>query len=375
MLNIEEIRSYFPVTKNQIYLNNAAQCPLNTFVEKRLLEYTDFAKKFPDKRPVSRIEVKKLLSGLLGGSPEDYALVSSTGIGLSTVANGYPWKPGDNVVLPEYEHWNNTYPWLNLKNRGVEVRLVPMTADYRITPEMIAKYVDKNTRIVSVAAVRFNNGYRTDLAKISKIAHAHQALFVVDGIQAAGVVPLNIEKDGIDILAGGCFKWLLGMHGTGYLYVKKELLNTIKPVMPGMFAAVDLPHELNYFPDSRQYETGTIAYALYYALTAGLDLLHKIGIPAIYERVLELTNLIIHGLQENKLSLLTPFNNKEERSAIVSFTTGSIDRNKQLLEQLASENISISMRSNYLRVSPSFYNTEAEMKELIKTTHQFLKNK
>lgn len=364
-MDVSRLRQLFPVTQQCVFLNNAAESPLNTAVRQRLEEYIEIVSTAPHNKPSVRTPVRARLASLLGGEPSEYALVTSTGVGVGIAAAGYNWRPGDNVVVPSDEHWNNAFPWLALKSRGVDVRVVPVGEDNRVCTKRIAEAVDRNTRIVTVAAVRFNSGFRTDLKSLSSVAHAHGALFMVDGIQAAGVVPLNVEEDGIDILACAGFKWLLGMPGTGFLYVNKAAQEMITPVMPGMFAAEDNLNELNYLGDARRYETGSIAYPLFYAWTAGLELLQEIGIENIHSRVLELTDRLINGLLKKNLTITSPVANIAERSAILTFTAGSHDKNQVLFDRLKGKNIIITLRGSVCRVSPSFYNTEEDVDQFL----------
>jgi cysteine desulfurase / selenocysteine lyase len=361
VLDVAAIRTLFPVTGELTFLNNAAECPLCVPVRQRLDAYLDLAARSPDRRPPSRHPLRPLLARLLGGSPEEYALVSSTGVGIGIAAAGYPWQPGDNIVLPADEHWNNTFPWLALRERGVDVRVVPAGSDQRVDPAGVARHVDGRTRIVAVAAVRHMTGFRANLAALSHIAHDRGALFVVDGVQAAGVVPLNVVDDGVDVLAGAGFKWLLGMHGTGYLYVRQGVWDRIRPVMPGMFAAEDDLSEIRWLPSAQRYETGALAYALFHAWTAGLEMVLELGVPAIHARVLDLTDRLLAGLRARALQVVTPADRTEERSAIVSFTAGSAEANEALRTRLTERNIAVALRGGRIRVSPSFYNTEDEI--------------
>jgi selenocysteine lyase/cysteine desulfurase len=226
-MDVARVRRQFPVTDRMVFLNNAAESPLNLPVRRRLDEYLDLAAWSPDTRPPARHPLRPLLSRLLGGAPEEYALVTSTGVGLGLAAAGYAWAPGDNVVVPADEHWNNTFPWLALRARGVDVRLVP----------------------------------------------------------------LNVDDDGIDVLACAGFKWLLGLHGTGFVYVRKGVWDRIQPVLPGMFAAEDNLHELLWLPNAQRYETGSLAYSLFYAWTAGQCRVS----PAFYNTEEEIDRLL-HAL-------------------------------------------------------------------------------
>ena len=365
-MDIDHLRELFPVTGNCVYLNSAAEAPLNERSRIRLEQYLTHMSLEPHNKPGGRSRIRHRLSELLGGNPDEYALVSSTGIGLGIVAAGINWAPGDNVVVPLDEHWNNTYPWLNLARKGVEVRSVAPDEYFRITPASIAEHVDERTRVVAIAAVRFNSGFRADLKKIARIAHSHGAIFVVDGIQAAGAVPLNVDSDDIDVLACGGFKWLQGLPGTGFLYINRRVQSMINPVLPGMFAAENDLRALNLWPDARRYETGSLAYPLFHAWESGLELLQEVGVTAIHDHIIALTDRLVAGLMDRGLALLTPVANRDERSGIVVFSAGSPDNNDALFEKLRQERIIVTLRANALRVSPGLFNVASDVDALLK---------
>ncbi len=283
-MDIKEIRSLFPITKQTIYLNSASQAPLNTLVNDKLQAYLKSELNFVDKKGFNRDDIRIPLSKILGGCPEEYALTTSTGVGLGMIAQGIDFNKGDNIILPEKEHWNNSFPWLNLESLGVEIRFAKLNEDASIDPRAIEELIDHNTRVVAVAAVRFNSGFRPNLSKISEIAHSKNALFIVDAAQGAGMVPIDVVKDGIDIMAGCGFKWLLGMHVTGVLYVSNRVVNKIQPVLPGMYAVEIAYDTISYYEYDRKFETGTLAYSLFTAWSAGLELLLHIGVHNIYKK-------------------------------------------------------------------------------------------
>ena len=243
----------------------------------------------------------------------------------------------------------------------MDVRIVPVDEHNRIKVEDVAARVDAHTKIVAAAAVRFNSGFRSDLKALSSLAHKVGALFLVDGIQATGVMPLNVEKDGIDILCCAGFKWLLGMPGTGFLYVRSDVQRRINPSMPGMFAAENIFTDLNYHEDARRFETGSIAYSLFHAWTAGLDILLEVGVENIYTRVMHLTDLLIKGIRAKGHTLLSPVETQAERSSILIFSVGDAAANKALYAALRAKGIIVTYRSGMIRVSPSFFNTEEEI--------------
>jgi len=212
-MDISALRTLFPVHIKNVFLNNAAESPLNLRVHHRLQEYLTLASDEPQNKPPVRHAVRTALARLFGGTADEYALVTSTGVGIGIAASGYNWQKGDNVVVPADEHWNNTFPWLALRERGIEVRLVPVDKDQRVNPQTVADMVDNKTRILATTAVRFDTGFRADLKLLSTIAHDRGALLVVDGIQAAGAMPVDVVEDGIDVLACAGFKWLFGDAG------------------------------------------------------------------------------------------------------------------------------------------------------------------
>lgn len=364
-MDIDRIRKLFPLTKNYIFLNNAAESPLNLKVKDEINNYLDFTLNEPHNKPLVRTDIKVMLSKLFGGSPEEYALITSTGIGLNITAKGYEWEKGDNIIVPSNEHWNNKFPWESLKGKGVIVKFVSPDKDNKINPKDIEALIDEKTKIVSIAAVSFNTGFRADLKAISKIAHDNGALFVVDGIQGAGVAPINVQKDHIDIFSSAGFKWLLGVPGTGFLYVNKKIQNKISPILPGMFSADLKSQDLNYHKDARKYETGSIPYSLFYGWKEGLEIIDEIGVENIYKRILYLTDKLILGLKEKNIKILSPIKNIRDRSAILIFTMGSLDINKNLVQNLLKEKIVVTLRDGFIRVSPSFYNTEAEIDKFL----------
>jgi len=365
-INTADLRPLFPVCEESVFLNNAAESPLNVRVHQRLQEYLALASVEPQKKPSVRQPVRAALSGLFGGTPDEYALVTSTGVGIGMAASGYDWRQGDNVVVPADEHWNNTFPWLALRDRGVDCRLVPVDDNQRVDPSALAAMVDANTRMLATTAVRFNTGFRADLKLLSSIAHDKGALFVVDGIQAAGVCPIDVKDDGIDFLACAGFKWLLGMPGTGFLYANKRAQEKIRPVLPGMYAAEHDMRELHYHSDARRFETGTLAYSLFHAWMAGLEILAEVGVDRIHERVLGLTDGVIAGLRAKGLTIVSPVERVGERSAIISFTLGSEQANKALYKNLIAQKIIVALRDGCIRVSPNFFNTEDDIDRFLK---------
>lgn len=368
-MDLTRFRAHFPVVERKLFLNHASEAPVSIPVRRRIDEYLDAAENDPDNTPFAAGQVKGLLAQLLGGDPAEYALMPNTGTGLGIVAGGLPWQPGDNVVVPAEEYPANVYPWLALRERGVQVRTAALGPGLRISPEAVAALVDDRTRVVAVSAVEYLSGFRGDLRTLSSIAHAAGALFVVDGIQAAGATPINVDEDAIDVLCAGGYKWLLGPIGTGFAYYRRSAWERIRPLLPGARSSVkgaeDVGAEFELLPSAQRYETGCLPFSLIHGWTAGLEMLVEAGIGPVHEHLMALTGRLIVGLREKGLTIASPVDRAAERSGIIAFTAGSRAANQDLALRLYRQGIIIAVRGGRCRVSPHLYNTVADIDRLL----------
>jgi selenocysteine lyase/cysteine desulfurase len=361
-MDTAKYRAEFPVVERLLYLNHASEAPVSRPVRQLVETYLTAAESDPDAAPHPGRLARQLLSQLLGGAPEEYALMPNTATGLGIVANGLEWQSGDNVVVPEEEHPAGVMPWETLTRLGVEVRRVPLH-NLRVDLVDVARLVDDRTRVLSVSAVEYVSGFRHNLKALSEIAHERGAIFAVDGIQAAGMVPVNVAQDGIDVLAAGGYKWLLGPVGTGFMYINRDLWDVLRPVLPGA-------HSMGLVPSgwtgklaetAQRYQTGSMPFSLIYGWTAGLAMLLEAGVPTIHRHLLTLTDRAMAGLAARGLTVLSPVADEQERSGILVFTTGSLEGNEALVKRLQAKGIIIALRMGRCRISPHFYNTEADI--------------
>ncbi|HEV8168392.1 MAG TPA: aminotransferase class V-fold PLP-dependent enzyme, partial [Pyrinomonadaceae bacterium] len=221
-----EIRALFPITQRSVYFNHAAISPppITTIraVEAQLRDvHENGSTNFRSWLAVKE-DARKLLANLLGARPEQVAFVRNTSDALSTVANGHHWRAGDNIVTFSREFPSNIYPWLRIRDVfGVEVRMCE-EREGRIDLSQLEAMIDDHTRIVAISHVQYASGFRTDLARLGQVARRHDALFVVDTIQALGVVPTDVEAEFIDVAAGASHKWLLAPEGVGCLFLSER---------------------------------------------------------------------------------------------------------------------------------------------------------
>lgn len=351
----------------RIYLNYASETPLLPAVRARMVEYLDQAMADPDAAPIQPARVRRLLAQLLHCEEGEVALVGHTTAGIGLVTAGLDWRPGDNVVLPGSQFPANMLPWLALAERGVEVRLVPPTGG-RWTPAALAARMDARTRVVAVSAVEFISGFRGDLTATSRLCREHGALFVVDAIQSAGAVPHHLGDGAVDVLAAGGYKWLMGPVGTGFVYVRREVQERLRPHAPGAWAT---PADFNRYrdvlqlhPDARRFEGGNLAWSAFCGWTAALEQLLATGPDAVWARLLALTSRLITGLQDLGIQVVSPLD-PAERSGIVSFSLGSAADNAAAQKRLGAAGVILAARGGYLRASPHYISTAAEIDSLL----------
>ncbi len=233
----QETRALFPITERAIYLNHAAVAPppLPTVeaVEAQLRDVAaNGSSNYRDWIAVKE-RARQLAAALIGARPEQIAFMRNTSDGLSTIANGLSWRPGDNLVTFRNEFPSNIYPWLRIRDAfGVEVRMCE-ERNGRIELDELIGLVDSKTRIVAISQIQYASGFRIDLERVGRAARRHDALLVVDVIQAMGAIPLSVDADLIDAAAGAGHKWLLSPEGVGLLYLSDRALERLKPTLVG----------------------------------------------------------------------------------------------------------------------------------------------
>jgi selenocysteine lyase/cysteine desulfurase len=279
------------------------------------------------------------------------------------------WRAGDNIVTFSREFPSNIYPWLRLRDvYGVEVRMCE-ERNGRIDLAELENIIDRNTRVVAVSHVQYASGFRIDLERLGRTVRQHDALFVVDAIQALGVVPVNVEADLIDVAAGASHKWLLGPEGVGYLYLSDRARNRIQPTLVGWVSVPDPDDYLNFDQGwnggTLAWETGTGASALIHGLKASLELLETFGAQKIANYLEELTNYLCERLKEKNYEIVSS-RAPGEKSQIVCIRHLNGLSAMQLYHHLGARKIVTAPRGDRLRISPHLYNTSHEVDELLK---------
>ncbi len=361
----ESYRCEFPVTEKYIFLDHAGVAPLSlrvkTAVEKFLAESTQGGS-FHYPAWVQQVElIRRACARLVNAEADEIAFVKNTSHGLSIVAQGLDWRPGDNVLVYEKEFPSNFYPWLNLRKKGVEVRIIP-SRDGGIVMQDIELLMDARTRLLAISSVQFSNGFRVDLKKAGVLCREKQVFFCVDAIQGLGLIPMDVRDCHIDFLSADGHKWLLGPEGIGIFYCRKALAGQLSPPLIGWKSVrnefeFDSP-EFLLKNTALRFEEGSMNLMGIFGLGAALDLLFEIGIEPIERHVLDLGDLIFQEAEKRGYRVLSP-RARHERGGNITFE-GNFDPAK-MRDALWEKWIMVNARGGGIRVSPHFYNTGEEI--------------
>jgi len=367
--NVNAIRELFPVVKNKVFLNHAAQSPLPKPVADAVKRCVEEFSLFGN---VSTSEWddcgKALFARLVGAKPEEIALAENTSVGLNIAANVLEYPPDSKIVTTDLEYPSVVYPWLK-RSLGVKIHYVKNVGG-KVQLEDFEKAVNDKTVAVAISHVEYANGFRNDLKALSQITHEHGAYLIVDAIQSAGVIPIDVKRDGVDFLTTACYKWLLSPPGAAYLYVREDLIENFEPPYVGwasvkqeIFETVDFWDiwSLRLSETASRFEVGTPSFLSFVGAAEAIKMLLGFGIENIEKRVLRLTDHLIEAVEDLGLKLQTP-EEPQHRSGIVNF---KVEKPKEVVEHLKSKNIVVSARANGIRVSPHFYNTEEEIDKLV----------
>ncbi len=366
-----EARNLFPITEKFIFMNHAGVSPMSVRARAAVESVMAIATSRPAPDDWAREHadgLRESLARLIGAEPDTIGLTRSTAHGISQLAFGLEWKPGDNVVGAFGEYPANVYPWMALQDRGVEYRRAE-TLEGRVTPASVLKLVDGRTRVVALSHVGFWNGYRVDLDAIGCELDRRGVIFAVDAIQSVGALRLDVSKLPVDYLCAGAYKWLLGPLGIGFCYCRPELLRKLRPLLVGTGTMKRNKEYFEYDYDvvdtGRRFEESSVSVMDVVAFQAAVELFLEIGPDVIERRVLALARRLAGGLAERGYELVEPWPRQpEESSGIVSFRKPGASA-QEVLRDLNACRVVGRIHRDFVRLGPHFYNTEEEVDRVL----------
>ncbi|HYF39129.1 MAG TPA: aminotransferase class V-fold PLP-dependent enzyme [Gemmatimonadales bacterium] len=370
-------RTEFPWTRDTTYLNHASVGPLP---ERTRLTLDEFNRKrsapfqLPDRDLMATMATSRQLAAeLIGAEPQEIALTINTGFGLSLAARALPLRAGDIVLASDKEFPANVYPWMLLRELGVTLELAPTTAEGWPNEEhLLERLRDPRVRVLAVSLVQFSNGYTVDLARLSSATREAGTFLVVDGIQGVGQIPVDVRKTQVDILACGAQKWLLSPWGSGFVYVRRELIRQLQPSVTGWmaFEGTDDFSRLTQYNDTlrgdaRRFELITLPYQDFAGMNASLRMLLDLGVERIGDHVRSLQQPVLAWAARSGARISSPIGARG--SGILCVAPPNVG---EAFRSLKAAHIVCSLREGAIRLSPHAYNTLEELERVVEILEQ-----
>jgi selenocysteine lyase/cysteine desulfurase len=308
---------------------------------------------------------RELCARLINAPLESIALMVNTSYGINLAARALPLERGDIVVTNDREFPANVYPWMALEGKGVRLERVPCI-DGLPDEDSLLRAIDRpGVRVLTTSWVSFATGYRVNLDRLGAACRERGIYFVVDAIQGLGALTLDVARTPVDILACGAQKWLLSPWGTGFVYVRPDLVARLEPHDVGWLATrasenlgslVD--YDPTFLPDARRFEVITLPFQDFSGLNASLEVLFEIGPAAAAAQVASLANRISQWADGRADATLVTPRDPDCRAGIVTLRPRDT---QAAAARLTEAGVSFALREGGIRLSPHFYNTSEEV--------------
>jgi len=394
-MNISDARALFPGTRDQVYLDVSLNGLMPIPARDAALRHTESRVMGTAQKAALHAGAEKVrgqVATLLSASAEEIAITKNVSEGLNLFAAALDWQEGENVVFcPELEHPNNVFLWYNLqKTRGVEARAVP-AADGHIPVSRMVEAMDEGTRLVTASSVTFSPGFISDIPTLAREARARGVLTLVDAAQSAGSLETDVRALGVDALALGTQKSLLAFYGLGFLYIRRDLADSLNPVHVARYG-VDLGPEAHetaisdgnfeFQPGARRFELSNYSYVGLAAVEASLDLILSLGVPNIQAHLQGLAHRLAQGLLDLGLPVAGGAPGPHLAHIVAVGESGGGRHGtaddpamNDLHAYLTDHGVRLSIRKGILRMSLGLYNNEADVDRVIHLCDDWMKSR
>lgn len=353
-ITLEQLRDYLPAAKDYKFLNYAATAPLlkpSADVMTSIIQQNcePMSKHFDQWLAVIE-SARSIVAKTINVSSEEIAFTTNTSMGLSIIAVSIDWKPGDRVIYPANEFPSNRFVWENLKSKGVNPEALILEDGEDFLEKLKTQELDR-VRLISISAVSYIDGRYARVKEITDFCHTHNILVAVDGIQAVGAIQVDVSHWGCDFLACGGQKWLLGPVGSGFVYIKKDLLNKLFIPLVGWASSrnagvFDVP-KLEFVDGARRLEPGLPDVASIAGLAKSIEILSSTGWENIFQKIKEHNDILTKALTAMDY---TPLNREEDKqSGIVTINIDSDKEAEDLHQSLEKEKIIVTQSRRFNR--------------------------
>jgi selenocysteine lyase/cysteine desulfurase len=362
--------------EDAVYLNVAGQGPLPRAAIRAAQQAMEW-KKFPHHMPERAHfdlpnRIRALLAKLIGGQPDENAITTGASGGLAAVASGLNWRPGDEVLIAHGEFPCHFATFLPLASAGkLSVKVVKPKERFLAASDLIAA-IGPRTRLVSASLVRFDSGARLDAARVARACHDAGALLLLDAAQCAGALPLDVAALGADFLVASGYKWLLGPYGTGFIWMRGELIERMQPAPFNWLALQDTENfaplsegRLPLAGGAKRYDSPeTGSFFNLSAFEASLEFLLRAGVETIWQHNCKLIAQLIERLPLDRCVLASPAT-ADERGPFACVKARKPEETSQLYDKLQKARVIIGLREGALRIAPHLFNSERDIDRLL----------
>ncbi|MEM4486190.1 MAG: aminotransferase class V-fold PLP-dependent enzyme [Zestosphaera sp.] len=378
-MSTADVRNLFPVIaqRNTAYFASCSYGPLSVPVKEALQSYmADWEEKGMnwDLWMEKYEELRREIAALIGATADEIAIVPNVSSGLASVASALKLE-GKSVVLSDLNFPTVGHVWLAQRKRDAQVKIVRGT-EWKLNVEDLERAIEDNTLVLSEPHVCYQNGFKySSVRALSEIAHKHGALMIVDDAQSTGVINIDVKKEDVDVMVTTTLKYLMGGAGLGILYVRKELIEELEPLLVGWFSqqepfSFDI-YNLTYSSTARRFESGTPAVPTVITSLESVKFVRSIGVENIEAHVKSLVMYATRLGEELGLDIISP---KNIENMGPMFVFRSMNPHK-VAEELAKRRIIVSPRGPAVRVAMHIFNTKEDIEKLFENLMDMMRNR
>ncbi|HTO74173.1 MAG TPA: aminotransferase class V-fold PLP-dependent enzyme [Gemmatimonadales bacterium] len=376
--DLESLRTTeFPWTAEKTYLDAASTGPLP---ERTLRVLADFNRRRSRPWDLHHEQMfglfersRSLVAKLINADPTEIALATNTTYGIAVAARALPLEQGEVVVVSAREFPANVYPWMRLADRGARFELVPVTEQgWPDEEKLLQRMEDPKVRVMAVSLTQFASGYTIDLARFSETARRTNTWLVVDAIQGVGQLPLDLQRTPVDILSCGAQKWLLSPWGSGFMYVRKELIGRLDPEMVSWMSfqgTDDFSRLTDYNPalrdDARRFEMVTLPFQDFAGMNSSVELLLELGIEKIAQHLRALHQPVLEWAERRGVRITSPVG--AHGSGIICLAPKDPGAAHKALR---AAGVLCSLREGSLRLAPHCYTAPSDFARVMEVLEQ-----
>jgi selenocysteine lyase/cysteine desulfurase len=371
--DVAAARKLFPAADSLTYLDAGFQTPMSRPVKEAFETFIaeSYDRAGPKSVWIDRMEATRAkVAAFLNASPDEIAFTKNTSESMNIAANALPLQAGDSVLMIHGDHPNNAYAFLNLRRNGVEIRFVPMTDV--VDADSFRPHITANTRAISMSHVTFHAGHRFDVEGIGRLCKELGLYYVVDVMQAVGVVPIDAKAIGATFIGSGTHKGLLVPQGLGLLYWDRSRTE----LEPAYLAAISLadppsdfvarPDDMALSPTAGRFEIGNFNLPAIHALGAAVDLLRSIGVEKIQAHCFELGDRLIRGLDDLEVGLVGPRDRAHRAPHIYVAALPAED----WVAHFQSKDVRVSPERDGVRISFGLFSTASDVDRLLEVVRE-----